>query len=309
MLNKIHALLKKRPERDVGLVISARALALVQRERLPITGHYGVIFAEQCACDTPDMQKTVLQQWVNTRGLRKALVNLVLPHNAFDLVQLERPEVAETEINAAIRWKLKDSVDYPVSEAIVDTFAVPDGRQTGSARVYVTCVPQTRLKGYINLLQDVGLEARNISIAPLALRNLAQYALNTEEAVGFVHITQEDAALYICRREVFYLSRTLNISQAQLATEDASEQAALSEQLALDIQRTLDYYDTYFGHAPIRQLWFETSPQNPTWLADQVGATLGLRCAWLKQLGNELYGVVGWGDLLPLALGGMMETK
>lgn len=309
MLNKLHALLKKRPESDAGLVISERALALVQRKRSPVTGAYNVVFAKQRECDTLTQRKIVLQQWIDTCGLHNSPVNLILPHNAFNLVQLDRPNVSDTEINSAIRWRLRDSVDYPVSEAIVDTFAVPEGRQTGHSRIYVVCVPQIRLKEYVNLLQDVGFNARNISVAPLAMRNLAQYALNAQETIGFVHITQEDAALYICRGEVFYLSRTLNISQAQLATEDTSEQTILSAQLVLDIQRTMDYYDTYFGHASVSQLWFETSPQNPIWLTDQVEMTLGIPCSWLmRQLKTDIDGVVVWGDLLPLALGGIMET-
>lgn len=309
VLKKLHALLKKGSDRDVGLVISDRALALVQRERMRMTGRYGVVFAEQCDCTTPAQQKSILQNWVNSHSLRKAPVNLILPQRAFDLVQLERPDVLDTELNAAIRWRLKDSVDYPVSEAIVDTFPVPAGRQSGNARVYVSCAPQTRLKTYVNLIEESGMSVRSISIAPLAMRNLAQYSLNTQEAVGFVHITTDDAALYICRGELFYLSRVLNISQVQLATDDLSEREALSEQLALEIQRTLDYYDSYFGHSPIRQLWFESSPQAANWLAEQIGTILGLRCAWLKQLGDDLHGVVNWGDLLPLALGGLMDTE
>lgn len=309
MLNKLHAWLKKGADCDVGLVISERALALVQRERLRMTGRYGVVFAEQQDGATPAQQKSILQDWVNRRSLRNSPVNLVLPQRAFDLVQLERPDVLDTELNAAIRWRLKDSVDYPVSEAVVDTFAVPAGRQSGNVRVYVSCAPQKRLKEYVNLIQESGLIVRNISIAPLAMRNLAQYSLNTQEAVGFVHITADDAALYLCRGELFYLSRALNVSQNQLATEDSSEREIISEQLALEIQRTLDYYDSYFGHSPIRQLWFESSPQTANWLAEQIGTTLGLRCAWLKQLGEDLQGVVNWGDLLPLALGGLMDTE
>src|SRR5581483_11377882 len=46
---------------------------------------------------------------------------------SYQLQVLDAPDVPAQELKPAMRWKLKDALDYPVEEATVDVIAIPAG--------------------------------------------------------------------------------------------------------------------------------------------------------------------------------------
>ena len=57
--------------------------------------------------------------------------------DAYQLVQVEAPEVQPDELRGAVRWKLKDIINFPPSEAIVDVFDIPEqARYVESRMIY-----------------------------------------------------------------------------------------------------------------------------------------------------------------------------
>jgi MSHA biogenesis protein MshI len=60
----------------------------------------------------------------NTLG--RAPLSAVVDSGSYQLVQLEAPNVEPQEWRAAIRWRLRDVIDFPLEEATVDVFEIPE---------------------------------------------------------------------------------------------------------------------------------------------------------------------------------------
>lgn len=291
----------------VGVVVANRRIALVHL--LPpgrSTGTAQAAFCVQAAFSDEAQRDALLQGWVSAQGLRLARTVLILEPHGFDLVQMERPKTApEAEWPALLRWKLKDAVDYPASEAVLDVFQMPEGRHGGQQRsVYVAAAQRERLQQLTAMLQSASLHPRRIDIAPLALRSLFETCTPPAESIGVVQLSPEGSLLYILRGETFFVSRALNLRTQQLAEPDLEQRMQLADQLALDIQRTMDYYDAQFGQSPVRQMYFLGGGAAAVWLIEAVQGLLGVVT---PSLDLTPLGCTAEGDLLPLALGGALE--
>ena len=68
-----------------------------------------------------------LAQQQQSLGFDKAQpVNLVLAPELYTTSLVAKPDVPEDEVVEAAKWLIQEQIDYPVDEAVVDTFSVPD---------------------------------------------------------------------------------------------------------------------------------------------------------------------------------------
>ena len=49
---------------------------------------------------------------------------------AYSLLFVEAPDVPSSELRAAIRWRVKDLIDFHIDDAVIDVFDVPNQRAT-----------------------------------------------------------------------------------------------------------------------------------------------------------------------------------
>ena len=113
--------------------------------------------------------QAALKQFVNKNHLRGMSAVLTLPSSEFDLHQLERPDVPEAELAQALRWKLKDLIDYPVSRAVVDVFPAAPSRHGSTNSVFAVSADKDKLSERVEQIKSAGLKLARIDIAVLSL--------------------------------------------------------------------------------------------------------------------------------------------
>ncbi|GAB6057774.1 hypothetical protein [Desulfonatronum parangueonense] len=230
----------------------------------------------------PDARVKVLGDWVRSNGLHGASAVLTLESGAYGLFQVEKPAVDGTELRAAVRWKIKGFIDYPPEQAVVDVFSVPPGRRGESSTVYVTAAKKALLKERASLIQKAGLRISRIDISELALRNLAGIIQqNDNEAVAMLFFQEHRGWLEICRQGDFYLARNLDYGLHQLGplrkSGDMSiDRSDVMDRVSLEVQRTMDYYDSHFGLAPIKRIGIFSETIRAEELAAFVQDNLGV---------------------------------
>lgn len=290
----------------VGICIGRDRVAMVAVTQ----GQVQVRAAHVAVADNAKMLRAELKSFVAKHNLRGKPTTLTLPSTDFDLHQIERPDVPEAELAQALRWKLKDVVDYPVTRAVVDVFPSAPDRHGAQRSVYAASADQNQLKPSVESIKAAGLKLERIDIAVLAIRNLALALQNTEETIGVLQITTDRSLLYIYHQETFYLYRIINFKATQLELEDSEQRADVADQVALEIQRTMDYYDSHYGRAPVRHLYFLHDADQTRWLANGVGEQLGINTdildhpLWTQKHPDTH--TQGFHSLLPLALGGAL---
>ena len=190
-----------------------------------------------------------LASLVSEQGLEGARTKVVLGQNQYQIFQAERPNVEAGELAEAVRWKLGDLLDYPATEAVIDTFPFPeDASRDRGTLINAVCAHQDRIQQIVDTVHEAGLSLEAIDIAELALRNLLARDDREERGAAMVYLGSKNGHVVFCRGEMLYMARRLDVSHAQL--RDAATQEQTVQDLALEIQRSLDYYESQLRQIP-----------------------------------------------------------
>jgi MSHA biogenesis protein MshI len=195
----------------------------------------------------PEVQAELLKQAVADHGLNGMPVNVLLHPSAYQMFLLEAPEIPADELRDAMRWRVKDLISEPLEGVVIDCFSLPEDAYRGRTRmVYCVVLSKSRMNGARSLVQHAGLTLASIDITEMAFRNLGLLAgadavnlalLRLRTSEGLVTV-QNSAGLYMARRMEHGLAR---------AEQDLAG-------MTLEIQRSLDYYESQLGKGYISRL-------------------------------------------------------
>jgi MSHA biogenesis protein MshI len=183
---------------------------------------------------------------------RDASVNLVMAEGQYELLLVEAPRVEPSELRAAVRWKVRNLIDFHIDDAVIDVFEIPgqNNRPQGQAMMYAVAARAREVRDYVDLVEGADLGLRVIDITEMAMRNLASRLEEDVRGVAMLYFDEDHGVISVTRQGSLYLSRRLATGTAQLL-EDAENSY---DQVALEVQRSLDYYDSHFGQPPVAAL-------------------------------------------------------
>jgi MSHA biogenesis protein MshI len=217
---------------------------------------------------------------VSAMGLNRARVSSVLTSKAYQLQPVEMPNVPADEQLAAVRWRIKDLIEYPVDEAVVELVEMPAHANPGNVPIaYAVVTRQDEIMQQIELMRRADLQMDIIDIPELCVRNFAVLLPQDQDGVAFLHFAEECGYLTITRKGVLYLMRRLETGRRALR-EAAGEEFALQERLSgisLEVQRSLDYYESHYDCRPVTEIIVGPGIDNdtlPSSLADHLGLTV-----------------------------------
>ena len=217
----------------------------------------------------------LMRELAQRHHLQKTACTTVLEGGDYKFMVTEAPEVPAAELSAALRWRIKDLIDGPVNEITLDVFEAPRvGANSNKRAVYVVAARNEVLKRRVDLLVHAGAKLDVIDIAELAQRNIAALLPQDAQGVALLSLRQEHGLITLTRQGELYLSRTLSVGQAQLAHE-ATRDNALG-QIVLEVQRSLDYYESHFRQAPLRHLLLAPLAVDAAPVIDYLRANLGV---------------------------------
>lgn len=207
-------------------------------------------------CDSFRVEKNegdALSRLGQSRGLKRYRCATLLGENEYRLVQLDAPAVPVEERVQALRWRLKDVVDFPVEGAAIAVADIPTegGRQ---ASVFAVVAPATVIGERMALFHEKKVPLEAIDIPEMAVRNVAVLFEEANRGLAFLALTQGDGLLTITFRGELFLSRRIEIASDALAQADEERRRQMLERLALELQRTLDNFDRQHGFISVSRL-------------------------------------------------------
>jgi MSHA biogenesis protein MshI len=238
------------------------------------------------AADAEELAR-VLQRMAADLDLKRARCTTVLEPGEYTLLLTEAPSVPKDELRAAVRWRIKDLIDFPLDDATVDVFDAPTGSGGPAARaINVVAARNGAIRRIADLCNEAGINLDVVDIPELAQRNLA--ALLAEDQLGLALLVFEadHGLITITRNGELYMSRRIEIGTETLRS--ASNPAPYFEQITLEVQRSLDYFDSHFRAAPVTNIMVAPAAQLPG-LVDYLGANLSLRVGEVR-LSEQLAG-------------------
>jgi MSHA biogenesis protein MshI len=197
-----------------------------------------------------------LARWARELGANRYHCSTLLNSGEYRLLGVDAPPVPDAEIKNAVRWKIKDMVDFRVEDAAVDVLAIPgdtDGASRQKRLLAVAARADTARKCMARWRRaKVPLEI--IDIPELAQRNVA--ALLEEEGRGLALLSfAESCGLLTFTHEGELCSaRQIDVSWPQLQRADQEQRTRLFERIGLELQRSLDHFDRQFQALPVSRL-------------------------------------------------------
>lgn len=196
-----------------------------------------------------------LARWQRQQGLQRARVNLLLDGGDYQILPLEVPDVQPQEVADAMRWRVKDMIDYAPEEASIGCLLVPsaaDSSRTQQALVVVS--RRQTIAGWMTRSREAKLDLQSIDVPELALRNLALLAAG-DGACALLHVGLERSTLVIVWRGELCSVRRFDIRASQFLNANKEGFDELVERLGQDVQRSSDSFDRQFYAAALGRLW------------------------------------------------------
>lgn len=207
------------------------------------------------ACDSFLIESNAADALARLAGghLKGSRCATLLQEGEYRLLQVEAPAVPAAERAAALRWRLKDAVDFPVDDAAIAVAEIPaeGGRQ---AHVFAVVAPAATIGERMGEFRRARLALEAIDIPEMALRNVAVLFEEANRGLAFLALLESESILSITCGGELYLSRRIDLSSKALAAADPGRRAQMLERLALELQRTLDNFDRQYGHVSVSRM-------------------------------------------------------
>jgi MSHA biogenesis protein MshI len=223
-----------------------------------------ILEAECCSWREEEEQSRTLSRSTREMAAHRVPVVSVLPLQAYQLLQIQAPNVKDSEMRMAVGWQIKDLIDYPLQNTVIDYFPAPDSPGLGKM-VYVVAAERGAVQEQADLFQNARLRIQSIDIAELALRNVVLQENNSDAGLALLHMEEESGLILIFKNGTLYVARRLRSGLHHLLQsgpepenggilESEDRQGTAFESVLLDLQRTLDYFESNFRAPPVGNL-------------------------------------------------------
>jgi MSHA biogenesis protein MshI len=209
-------------------------------------------------------------------SLKGMMASLVFAGDQYQIYQVEKPNVEASELAEAARWKLKDLLDYAPEDAVVDVFEFPEGALKGRGTLLnVVACRKAMVQEGVKLIAESGLTLDSIDIAELALRNIAlECAEYEDQPVALLYLRHRFGMMVLVRSGMLYVSRRFDFSLDAL--KDPAHQESVIQQLGLEVQRSLDYFESQMGQVPPQAIHL-MGPDPDVPLANMLGGSIAAK--------------------------------
>ncbi|PKI03011.1 biogenesis protein MshI [Shewanella sp. 11B5] len=173
-------------------------------------------------------------------------VQLVLSQQYYQLLQVEKPNVEPGEVTQALIWSVKDMVSEPVTDIHLDYF---ESSFISSSKVNVVVSSRQFLMQLASACDANGLDIAGISIEELALSHVLAHDNMAHMLVA--HLPQQELLLLVVKAgEVLMQRRVRGFNHLNKTTLEELKQG-LADNLSLEIQRSMDYFESQLRQAPV----------------------------------------------------------
>ncbi|MDO6678659.1 MSHA biogenesis protein MshI [Shewanella sp. 10N.286.51.B2] len=177
-----------------------------------------------------------------------AKLQIVLSEAFYQLVTADKPNVQAQELTQALLWSVKDLVSEPVGNIQLDYF---ESSLNTSGKINVVVANKAQLSQLAQACEHHGFVISGISIEELAMTHL----FDDESAHMIVsHVSGQELLLTVVKQgELLMQRRVRGFSQIDSASAQ-DLQYGLADNLSLEIQRSMDYFESQLRQAPVHSI-------------------------------------------------------
>jgi MSHA biogenesis protein MshI len=224
----------------------------------------------------------VLKKIISEFDLRRIPVSAVINPTDYQIAQVQAPDVPRHELRQAARYSMRDAFDFPIDTATLDIFDLPEQTSRGDKRLCFAIASRgDAVQKMSEVFERHFRKFDVIDIPELCQRNLAALLPQDAKGVAFLMLRDDFAQLVLTRRGQLYVTRRFEYRERGELNGDSdhSELPLDPQHLSLELQRSLDYYESHFDETAITELYMAPAGPRANLLAAELSASTGLRIA------------------------------
>ena len=210
-------------------------------------------------------------------GFDRFQCSTLLAPGEYQLLLVEAPNVQPGELKTAIRWRVKDLLDYHPDDATIDVLDIPPdpagGRRTHS--MYAVAARNDVIQGCIGRFESARIPLSVIEIPETAQRNIAALFEPENRGLALLYLGPAHGLLTINFRGELYLARRIEVGMDLIAPASGERRDEAMNRVLLELQRTLDHFDRQFPFVTVSKLLLGPEPES-TGLREHLKSNLDL---------------------------------
>lgn len=180
----------------------------------------------------------------------------VLGGGEYQLLAVDAPNVPREELKIAIRWRLKDMLDFPVDAATIDVLDMPFDKSAAvpAHSMFAVAAPNSVIESRQNLFVNAKIGLSVIDIPEMGQRNISALIEPEGRGVAMLFFGAHGGLLTVTFNGELYLSRRIDVILSQLLESDHDKKHASFDKITLELQRSLDHFDRQFHFINVSKL-------------------------------------------------------
>ena len=216
-------------------------------------------------------------------------VSLVLGAHQYQMVQVDKPNIPDDELLAALKWQVKDLITIEPTDLIVDYFTGPV-LAGGMEKINVICAKKSELASYVEFFDDAGAKLDSIITEEFAFAHLIE--ISEQPKLLLCQQANEEVLILIVKDGNIYFNRRLR-GFAQLGNKSPEElDFGAIDSLSLEIQRSMDYFERQLKQPPIKEVNLVLPIKTEQYLANKLAENTTAQVNVLpidSVIGNKAY--------------------
>jgi MSHA biogenesis protein MshI len=174
----------------------------------------------------------------------------------YQMLTVDAPNVAQDELKTAVRWRLKDMLDFHVDDATIDVLDIPVDTSNAARghSMFAIAARNALIQSRQALFSEAKLELTVIDIPEMAQRNISALLETDGRGLAMLSFDGDGGLLTITFKGELYLSRRIDVTLEQLQESDADRLQNYFDKITLELQRSLDHFDRQFHYVNVLKL-------------------------------------------------------
>ena len=257
----------------VGLAIGTNALNAIIMSKSE-TG-YTLDKSIKVPLSSEEALPAVLAGMIKEHDLADFTTSIVLPANKTQSSQIEHDELPDANPQDALPWKMKDLINIPPQDMVCDYIDMPLQPFGQSAKAQVFATSREYLVKITEPFHEAGATINQILTEQFAIAALQ----TTKEAAQLVFLQHEgaDAILLILKNQQICFARKIRGTDALVKMSPEELQMGATDNVAIEIQRSIDYYESQLKQPPIKNVFLAIDGANGPYIVQALNQALPLK--------------------------------
>lgn len=184
---------------------------------------------------------------------RHQCTTLLAPRE-YQILSVDSPSVPPAELKTAMRWRLKDLLDYHIDDATIDVLDVPQDRNAPvrSHTMYAIAARSATIEQRQDLFGQAKIPLAVIDIPEMAQRNIAALLEAEGRGIAMLSFDADGGLLTFSAGGELYLARRIDVPLP--GKSDIERRTAAFDRITLELQRSLDHFDRQYHYITLSRL-------------------------------------------------------